>query len=72
MKTGRLLKFHRPGGEVHAYLYQERGACRASVYLMAPGRDHTPLRILSGGDEKEVEATLRQWMEQHFPRDDRP
>ena len=23
MKTGRLLKFHRPGGDVHAYFYQE-------------------------------------------------
>ena len=26
MKTGRLMKFHRPGGDVHAYLYAEGDA----------------------------------------------
>ena len=25
MKTGRLLKFHRAGTDVHAYLYREGG-----------------------------------------------
>ena len=42
MKTGRLLKFHRPGGDVHAYLYQEAGAVYASVYLLAPGQEPPP------------------------------
>jgi hypothetical protein len=68
MKTGRLLKFHRPGGEVHAYLYQEAGAVYASVYLLAPGHGRRPVHEVSGGDSEAVEADVRAWVEAHFPR----
>ena len=44
VKTGRLLKFQRPGGDVQAYLYQEAGVFRASVFVLGPsGRKDEPL-----------------------------
>ena len=52
MKTGRLLKFQRPGGDVQAYLYQEGGVFRASVFVLGPsGRKDEPLEILTGPSE---------------------
>jgi hypothetical protein len=68
MKTGRLIKFHRPGGEVQAYLYQEGTVVRASIYLLAPGRDQAPLHEVGGGTQDEVEAAVRAWIDAHFPR----
>lgn len=70
MKTGRLLKFHRPGGEVHAYLYRDGAAFRASVYLMAaeksgPGE---PLQRLEAATEAELEAAVRACVDERFPR----
>ena len=68
MKTGRLLKFHRPGGDVQAYLYQEAGVFRASVFVIGPsGRKDEPLQILTGPSESAVERELRAWVEAHFP-----
>ena len=68
MKTGRLLKFHRPGGDVQAYLYQEAGIFRASVFVLGPsGRKDEPLQILTGPSESAVERELRAWVESHFP-----
>ena len=68
MKTGRLLKFHRPGGDVQAYLYQEAGVFRASVFVLGPsGRKDEPLQILTGPSESAVERELRAWVEAHFP-----
>ena len=68
MKTGRLLKFHRPGGDVQAYLYQEAGIFRASVFVIGPsGRRDEPLQILTGPSESAVERDLRAWVEAHFP-----
>ncbi|HZM49709.1 MAG TPA: hypothetical protein VFE68_04430 [Vicinamibacteria bacterium] len=68
MKTGRLLKFHRPGGDVQAYLYQEGGVFRASVFVLGPsGRKDEPLQILTGPSESAVESELRAWVESHFP-----
>jgi hypothetical protein len=69
MKTGRLLKFHRPGGDVHAYLYREGGQFRAAVYVMSAessGRD--PVHRIAGASETRVEAAVRTWVESHFPR----
>ena len=43
MKTGRLLKFRRPGGEVHAYLYKEEGQFRAALYLFSGEGEDGPL-----------------------------
>jgi hypothetical protein len=68
VKTGRLLKFHRPGGDVQAYLYQEAGIFRASVFVIGPsGRKDEPLQILTGPSESAVERELRAWVEAHFP-----
>ena len=55
MKTGRLLKFHRPGGDVHAYLYLEGQAARAVVYLLAPGPERGPVHEIHGACADEVE-----------------
>jgi hypothetical protein len=66
MKTGRLLKFRRPGGEVHAYLYREEDHFRAALYLS--GReDGSPLETLSGPVESGVERDVRAWVDEHFP-----
>jgi hypothetical protein len=68
VKTGRL-KFQRPGGDVQAYLYQEEGVFRASVFVLGPsGRKDEPVQILSGPSESAVERDLRAWVEVHFPR----
>ncbi len=68
MKTGRLLKFHRPGGDVQAYLYREGGIYRASVFVLGPsGRKDEPSQTLTGESESAVERELRAWVEAHFP-----
>ena len=54
MKTGRLLKFQRPGGEVHAYFYDDGGVVRASLYLMAPGYERSPVHEVTGSDAEGV------------------
>jgi hypothetical protein len=70
VKTGRLLKFRRPGGEIHAYLYKEEGLYRAALYLVSaePGRDGSPLHTVSGPLETGVEQDVRAWVETHYPR----
>lgn len=70
MKTGRLLKFQRPGADVHAYIYRDGGAYRAALYLMspAPGRQGEPVHSVSGPTEDSVEEGVRAWVEVHFPR----
>ena len=68
MKTGRLLKFRRPGGEVHVYLYKEGGQYRASVYLFSgSGADTAPLHVLTGAQEPALEQDVRDWVDAHFP-----
>ena len=78
MKTGRLLKFHRPGGEVHAYVYREGPLVHAALFVLsrppgpgsrrATGTQET-MQSFSGGTDMEVEARVRAWIEEHFPRD---
>lgn len=70
MKTGRLLKFQRPRGEVQAYLYREDGQYHASMYLYAVGRDRGGelLPTISGASETAVEAAVRAWVDEHYPR----
>jgi hypothetical protein len=69
VKTGRLLKFHRPGGDVQAYLYREGGLFRASVFVVGPkGQRDNPLQTLTGETEAGVERDLRAWVEKNFPR----
>ena len=53
---------------MQAYLYQEGGVFRASVFVLGPsGRKDEPLQILSGPSESAVERELRAWIEAHFP-----
>jgi hypothetical protein len=70
MKTGKLLKFHRPGGDIHAYLYDEGGGrFQASVYVLrGTGGPPPPAVELSGASAEEVEAGIRAWVDAHFPR----
>ncbi len=67
MKTGRLLKFHRPGADVQAYLYQEGDLVRAAVYLLA--HDEAPVYEACAANEDAVEAAVRSWIDSRFPRD---
>jgi hypothetical protein len=68
MKTGRLLKFPRPGGDVHAYLYQDGPLVRASLYRLAPGPERAPVHEIAGQTAEEVEAVVREWVDRHFPK----
>lgn len=69
MKTGRLLKFHRPGGDVHAYLYREGDQVHASIFVLsAADAGRRPMAVLSGTSEDEVERELRAWVERQFPK----
>ncbi len=70
MKSGRLLKFHRPGGEVHVYLYREGGEVRAALYVMGAGADEgPPVHAVAGPSEERVEADARAWVEARFPKE---
>ena len=68
MKTGRLLKFHRPGGDIHAYFYQEGDQARAAIYLMSAGVDRGTVHRIAGPSDDQVEAEVRAWVESHYPR----
>lgn len=70
MKTGRLLKFHRPGGEVHAYLYRDGPVFRASIYLMTPekGAPSKPLERLEASSEADLELAVRACVDERFPK----
>ena len=53
---------------MQAYLYQEAGIFRASVFVLGPsGRKDEPLQILTGDSESAVERELRAWVDAHFP-----
>jgi len=67
MKTGRLLKFPRRDGDLHAYLYQDGSTVRATVYRLATGHERTPVREVTGSSPEEVEAEVRAWIDEHFP-----
>lgn len=68
MKTGRLLKFHRPDADVHAYLYQDANEVRAALYVMRRGGERQPVHAIAGTDEERVVAEVRAWVEAHYPR----
>jgi hypothetical protein len=68
VKTGRLLKFQRPGAEVQAYLYQEGGVFRASVFVIGPsGGKGDAEATLTGESEAAVERQLRAWLDRQYP-----
>ena len=70
MKTGRLMKFHRPGGEIHAYLYREGAGFRASVYRMSADRGvpGEPLHRREAPREDELEVAVRAYVDATFPK----
>lgn len=71
MRTGRLLKFQRPEGEVHAYLFREEGGGYSGVlYVVSgpPAQDPESAHTILGRTESEVETGVRAWVDQHFPR----
>lgn len=70
MKTGKLLKFQRPGGEVQAYVYREGALVRANVYVL-PLQGHPAgqaVHTLSGASEASVEADVRAWVDANYPK----
>jgi hypothetical protein len=68
VKTGRLLKFQRPGGDVQAYLYQEGGVFHASVFVAGhAGSGGEAQATLTGDTEADVERELRAWVEKNYP-----
>jgi hypothetical protein len=72
VKTGRLLKFHRPGGDVQAYVYREGDEYRAAVFVVGPepAPGSRPAESFSGDTEAGVESEVRDWVERHYPRPD--
>jgi hypothetical protein len=69
VKTGRLLKFHRAGTDIQAYVYREGGQVCAALYVLSPGPRPQPSHSFTGGTEAEVETNIRAWVEAHYPRD---
>jgi hypothetical protein len=67
LKTGKFLKFTRPAGEVHAYLYLEDGRFRAAVYVPG-GSGQAPEHTIDGPSEAKVEEALRAWVDTRYPR----
>jgi hypothetical protein len=68
VKTGRLLKFQRPGAEIHAYLYQDGELFKAAVFVRPGGAAREPSHEVSGSDPAQVEQELRAWIDARFPR----
>ena len=70
VKTGRLLRFERPGGKVYAYFFREGDCCHAAIYVSA-GQDpaERPDEELTGPDEAGLEGRVRAWVDERFPRD---
>lgn len=68
MKTGRLIKFHRPSGDVQAYLFQDGGLYHGIVYLPSDPEGE-PVHSEDGPTERAVESGVRSWIDRHFPKD---
>jgi hypothetical protein len=70
MKTGRLIKFSRPGGDVQAYIYHGGASFEARLYVLAPdqARPGEPAHSLSAPTEADVERAVRDWVAIHFPK----
>lgn len=67
MKTGRLIKFHRPSGDIQAYLFQEGGRFHGLVYLLSDS-DGEPVHTEDGSSERAVESGVRSWIDAHYPK----
>ncbi len=67
MKTGRLIKFHRPDGDIQAYLFHEAGRFHGVVYRLADPAAQEVHRE-DGTDEHALEESVRAWVEHHYPK----
>ncbi len=67
MKTGRLIKFQRPDGDIQAYLFQDDGRFHGVVYRLADPAG-SPIHREDGTSEHTVEQGVRSWVERHFPK----
>jgi hypothetical protein len=69
MKTGKLLKFRRPGADIHAYLYREGARFKASLYVVEAARPQRKdaVETLDGESEARVEHDVRAWVDTHYP-----
>ncbi len=73
MKTGRLVKFQRPGVELHVYLYLDGREVKAAVYALGCGAQNLdPIHVVSGASEAAVEAEVRSWVDARFPKSPLP
>ena len=69
MKTGKLLKFQRPGVDIQAYVYRDDEEVRACLYVLTGGNpDQAPTHVILGASEDCVEAEVRAWIESNYPR----
>jgi hypothetical protein len=69
MKTGKLLKFQRPGAAIHAYLYKEGASFMASLYVMDPRKPaRDAAHTVRGETEAGVERDVRAWVEKNYPK----
>ena len=66
MKTGRLLKFRRPGARLQAYLYREQGSWRAAVYDLMSAAE-TPVHTVQADAEAEAERLVREYIDSLYP-----
>ena len=63
------MKFPRPGVELHVYLYQDGLQVKAAVYALGPGtHGPDPIHTTGGDSEAAVEADVRSWIEDHYPK----
>jgi hypothetical protein len=71
VKTGRLLKFPRPGGDIQAYIYRDGAGFQGRLYVLGPehtSREKGPVHSVSGPTETAVERAVREWVDAHYPR----
>ena len=70
VKTGRLVKFHRPGGEVHAYFYLDEGIAKAALYVRAAEapEGHAADVELHATTGEALDVEVRAWVDAHFPK----
>lgn len=69
MKTGRLLKFVRPGAEIQAYIYRDGAVVHGTVYVVSRGTAELQAKEnLRGSNEDGVEREIRAWIDKHYPK----
>jgi hypothetical protein len=70
VKTGRLLKFQRPGGRIHAYFYLDQGVAKAALYVLTgnPRADQEPAVELEAPSGESLDREVRAWVDAHFPK----